>query len=118
MSKAILGLAVLGGLGAYALWANRSSASENGLQEGAPPGGALVTGASGTTYGLVKIDSQDVNGTIVERWAVSDGLGPMLVYVQDQGDDSERMMLALSPGRTLEDGIVQNAIADFGIFTG
>lgn len=115
MSKAILGLTVFGVIGALAFAANRANAAP----DGAPPGGAVVTGASGTTYGLVKIDSANpAAGVLVERWEVSDGLGSMLIYTQNEGDDSTRQILALSPGRKLDDVIVQHAISDFGIFTG
>lgn len=113
MSKALIGLIALGGLGAMALVASKSNAAS-----GAPAGGALVTGASGTTYGLAKIKEEPSGEGITETWEVSDAHGPMLQYVQFKGDDHSRQMLSLASGRSLGDIIVNHAITDFGIFVG
>lgn len=111
MSKALVGLIALGGLGALAFAASKASAAGNG----APAGGALVTGASGTTYGLAKIATENSDNGTVETWEVSDAAGPMLQYVQFQGDDHTRQLKALAQGRNLGDIIVNHAITDFGI---
>lgn len=111
MSKALIGIIALGGLAALAYSASNANAASNG----APAGGALVTGASGTTYGLAKLSEANSDNGTVETWEVSDAAGPMLQYVQFQGDDHSRQLLKLAPNRNLGDIIVNHALTDFGI---
>ncbi len=109
MSKALIGLAALAGLGGYALY-NSKKASASPLPSDTQELGQVftVTGSSGRTYNV----QQQNPGEELQLFNVSDVNGFILQYAQIRGDNSVR---SLTSEPEAQDSRFDATVADFGI---